>query len=231
MNNQLLYAVSFLTCYIWAFFCISEAELPKISVSANRTVKHNSRVEIACNLTEGKEADTTSLERISWYKNGELFKHVRLPDPDKTEDTLKPLYIQSAGVRDAGVYTCVLEVVLHEKNNYTISKSMELRSKNILFIFLLRLPFTSLVNSCVMNEHNNLTPFCSISTEAILNPFTGRCTCNSSQTFFNFIVVSGFAHGNGLSLISLFGNKISSLYNKSLFFLKSSQISIIFTEI
>lgn len=106
---------------------IPVADLPKISVSANRTVKHNSRVEIACNLTEGKEADTASLERISWYKNGELFKHVRLPDPDKTEGTLKPLYIQSAGVRDAGVYTCVLEVVLHQKKNYTISKSMELR--------------------------------------------------------------------------------------------------------
>ena len=183
MNNQLLYAVSFLTCYIWAFFCISVANLPKISVSANRTVKHNSRVEIACNLTKGKE-ETTTLKSISWYKNGELFARVRSPDPDKTEDTLKPLNLQSVGVRDAGVYTCLLEVVLRQKKDYNISKSMELRSKNILFLFLLRLPFISLVNSCVMHEHNNLTPFCSIPTEAILNPFTGRCTCNSSQTFF-----------------------------------------------
>ncbi|XP_068741194.1 neural cell adhesion molecule L1-like isoform X2 [Montipora capricornis] len=105
---------------------IPVANLPKISVSANRTVKHNSRVEIACNLTEGKEA-TTSLERISWYKNGELFESVRSPDPDKTEDTLKPLNLQSVGVRDAGVYTCLLEVVLRQAKNYNISKSMELR--------------------------------------------------------------------------------------------------------
>ncbi|XP_068740167.1 titin-like [Montipora capricornis] len=105
---------------------IPVANLPKISVSANRTVKHNSRVEIACNLTEGKEA-TTSLKRISWYKNGELFESVRSPDPDKTEDTLKPLNLQSVGVRDAGVYTCLLEVVLQHAKNYNISKSMELR--------------------------------------------------------------------------------------------------------
>ncbi|XP_068694015.1 peroxidasin-like isoform X2 [Montipora foliosa] len=105
---------------------IPVANLPKISVSANRTVKHNSRVEIACNLTEGEEA-TTSLKRISWYKNGELFESVRSPDPDKTEDTLKPLNLQSVGVRDAGVYTCLLEVVLRQTKNYNISKSMELR--------------------------------------------------------------------------------------------------------
>ena len=179
MNNRLLYAVS----YIWAFFCISVADLPKISVSASRTVKHNSLVEIACNLTEGKEA-TTSLEWISWYKNGELFERVRSPDPDKPEDSLTPLYLPSVSVRDAGVYTCLLEVLLQQERDYNISKSMELRSKNILFLFLLRLPFISLGNSCVMNEHNNLTPFCSISTEAILNPFTGRSTCNSAQTFF-----------------------------------------------
>ncbi|XP_068692478.1 uncharacterized protein [Montipora foliosa] len=106
---------------------IPVADLPKISVSANRTVKHNSRVEIACNLTEGEKAATTSLKSISWYKNGELYKRVRSPDPDKTEDTLEPLYLQSAGVRDAGIYTCLLEVVLEQKRDYNISKSMELR--------------------------------------------------------------------------------------------------------
>ena len=183
MNNQLLYAVSFLTCYIWAFFCISEAELPKISVSANRTVKHNSQVAITCNLTNA-EISSTGLVGISWYKNGELFERVRYPNPDKPEDSLPPLDLPSVGVRDGGVYTCLLEVLLRKSRKFNISKSMELRSKNILFSFLLRLPFISLVNSCVMNEHNNLTPFSIISTEAILNPFTGRCTCNSSQTFF-----------------------------------------------
>ncbi|XP_068741187.1 basigin-like isoform X1 [Montipora capricornis] len=105
---------------------IPEADLPQISVSANRTVKHNSLVEIACNLTEGKKA-TTSLQWISWYKNGELFERVRSPDPDQPGGSLTPLRLPSVGVREAGVYTCLLEVLLQKERNYNISESMELR--------------------------------------------------------------------------------------------------------
>ncbi|XP_068694017.1 uncharacterized protein [Montipora foliosa] len=105
---------------------IPEADLPKISVSANRTVKHNSWVEIACNLTEGKKT-TTSLKWISWYKNGKLFERVRSPDPDKPEGSLTPLRLPSVGVREAGVYTCLLEVLLQKERDYNISESMELR--------------------------------------------------------------------------------------------------------
>ncbi|XP_068692459.1 uncharacterized protein [Montipora foliosa] len=103
-----------------------EADLPKISVSANRTVKHNSWVEIACNLTEEKKT-TTSLKWISWYNNGQLFERVRSPDPDKPGGSLTPLRLPSVGVREAGVYTCLLEVLLQKERDYNISESMELR--------------------------------------------------------------------------------------------------------
>ena len=120
-------------------FCISVAELPIISVSENRTVEHNSHVVITCNLTEG-EISTTSLVAIAWYKNGVLFERIRSPNPDNPDDFLSPLDLPSVVVRDGGVYTCLLEVILRKSRRFNISKSMELRGKNII---LLKLPCIS----------------------------------------------------------------------------------------
>ena len=120
-------------------FCISVAEFPIISVSENRTVEHNSHVVITCNLTEG-EMSTASLEEIAWYKNEVRFERMRSPNPDNPDDFLTPLDLPSVGVRDGGVYTCLLEVLLRRVRSFNISKSMELRSKNII---LLKLPCIS----------------------------------------------------------------------------------------
>ena len=86
---------------------------------------------ITCNLTNA-EISSTSLEGISWYKNGELLERVRSPNPDKPEDSLTPLDLPSVGVTDGGVYTCHLEVLLRKYAEFNISKSMELRSKSII---------------------------------------------------------------------------------------------------
>ena len=110
---------------------ISESEIPKVSVSENRTVKHGSTVFITCNLTEGEiSKQSTPLKRISWYKDDELIESVRNPDPDVPGDFLSPLDISSVNVKDGGTYKCLVEVLLRKVKNYNISKTTELRSKN-----------------------------------------------------------------------------------------------------
>ena len=110
---------------------ISESEIPKVSVSENRTVKHGSTVSITCNLTEGEiSRQSTPLKRISWYKNDERIESVRCPDPNVPGDFLSPLDISSVNVRDGGTYKCLLEVLLRKVKNYNISQTMELRGKN-----------------------------------------------------------------------------------------------------
>ena len=110
---------------------ISEFELPKVSISENRTVEHGSRVVIMCNVSEGAiSRQRTPLKRISWYKNHELLQSVRNPDPQVPGDFLSPLDLRSVNAKDGGTYKCLLEVVLRKVKNYNISKTMELQSKN-----------------------------------------------------------------------------------------------------
>ena len=71
---------------------ISESEIPKVSVSENKTVEHSSRVVIMCNVTEGEIfRQRTPLTRISWFKNDVLLQSVRKPDPKVPGDFLSPL--------------------------------------------------------------------------------------------------------------------------------------------
>lgn len=108
---------------------ISEDELPKVSISENRTAEHGSRVVIICNVSKDARQRIT-LKRISWYKNHELLQSVRKPDPQVPGDFLSPLNLRSVNAKDGGTYKCLLEVLLRKVKNYNISKTMELRSKN-----------------------------------------------------------------------------------------------------
>lgn len=113
---------------------ISEYEIPKVSVSENRTVEHGSRVVIICNVSEDAiSRQRTPFKRISWYKNHELLQSVRNPDPEVPGDFLSPLDLLGVNAKDGGTYKCLLQVLLRRVKNYNISKTMELRSKNNIF--------------------------------------------------------------------------------------------------
>ena len=110
---------------------ISEFELPKVSISVNRTVEHGSRVVIMCNVSDDAiSRQRTPLKRISWYKNHDLLQSVRNPDPQVPGDFLSTLDLRSVNAKDGGTYKCLLEVALRKVKTYNISKTMELRSKN-----------------------------------------------------------------------------------------------------
>lgn len=62
-----------------------------------------------------------SLKKISWFKNGFLLESVRLPDPNSPENFLKPIMITDADVKDGGVYTCLLEVLVRGAANFNVT--------------------------------------------------------------------------------------------------------------
>lgn len=64
---------------------------------------------------------TPSLKKISWLKNGVLSESVRLPDPNSPKDFLKPIMITDADVKDGGVYTCLLEVLVRGAKNFNVT--------------------------------------------------------------------------------------------------------------
>ena len=97
--------------------------VPQISV-----LRHGESTTFSCNLTSKQDA-RTRLKRISWYKDGILLESIRNPNPDRPEDTLRPLVLKNIGVRDGGNYTCILEVLLRNIKEYNVSDSTVVESK------------------------------------------------------------------------------------------------------
>ena len=62
-------------------------------------------------------------------KDGVLLETLRNPDPREPRDMLGPLNIKDAGVRDGGIYTCLLEVVLRNIREYNVTASTVIHSK------------------------------------------------------------------------------------------------------
>ena len=62
-------------------------------------------------------------------KDGVLLESVRNPDPTVPRDTLGPLNIKDVGVRDGGIYTCLLEVLLRNIMEYNVTASTVIHSK------------------------------------------------------------------------------------------------------
>ena len=107
---------------------ISESEIPTVSVPKLSLLQHGDDIIITCNLTEGVSS-ATSLNRISWYKDGLEIQSVRNPDPNEPKDSLGPLELKNVGVRDGGEYECRLEVKLRKKKKHNVSDTTMVRSK------------------------------------------------------------------------------------------------------
>ena len=83
-------------------------------------VEHDVGITIHCNVTKGL-SPRTKRKRISWFKDGVLKQSVENPDPSE------PLVIKKVSVRDGGVYSCLLEVLLRNVKGYHVSDSTVLR--------------------------------------------------------------------------------------------------------
>ena len=105
------------------------SEIPKVVVPDSKVLQHGDDVTLICNLTERGNQASTPLKRISWFKENVLLESVRNPDPQNSKDTLGPLTIKDVGVRDGGNYTCLLEVLLRNIREYTVSDTTVIHSK------------------------------------------------------------------------------------------------------
>ena len=107
---------------------LSAEELPKVSVSKPTILQRGADFTIVCNLTKAQYSSTT-LERISWFKDSRLKQSVRNPDSSNPENSLGPLVIRYAGVRDGGSYTCLLQALLRNTKKYNVSDTTMIRSE------------------------------------------------------------------------------------------------------
>ena len=104
-------------------------EIPKVVLPDSKVLQHNDNVTLICNLTDRGDRAATPLKRISWFKDNVLLETLRDPDPPNPRDTLGPLTIKGAGVRDGGNYTCLLEVLLRNIREYNVSDYTVIHSK------------------------------------------------------------------------------------------------------
>ena len=104
-------------------------EIPRVFVPKIGTLQRGDDVTLTCSLNEGGNGAFTALKRISWFKDGALLESVRNPDPENPKDTLGPLKIYGVSVRDGGKYTCLLEVLLRNVLEYTVSDDTVIHSE------------------------------------------------------------------------------------------------------
>ncbi|XP_074630031.1 uncharacterized protein LOC141888882 isoform X2 [Acropora palmata] len=95
-------------------------EIPTIHVTKPGSLQHGQNYVLRCNVTS-RGSGAPSLKKISWFKNGFLLESVRLPDPNSPKDFLKPIMIRDADVKDGGVYTCLLEVLVRGAANFNVT--------------------------------------------------------------------------------------------------------------
>ncbi|PFX11754.1 Hemicentin-2 [Stylophora pistillata] len=99
---------------------ITRAEIPTVKVTDSSTLNPGDDITIFCNLTDRGNENSTPLKRISWFKDGKLLRSVRNPDPDVKQDFIAPIHLTSFNVRQAGIYTCLLEVKLRHIKEYSV---------------------------------------------------------------------------------------------------------------
>ena len=105
------------------------SEIPKVVVPDSKVLQHGDDVALICNITERGNQASTPLKRISWFKDNVLLETLRNPDPQNPNDTVSPVTIKDAGVRDGGNYTCLLEVLLRNIRDYDVSDKAVIHSK------------------------------------------------------------------------------------------------------
>lgn len=99
-------------------------EIPKLLTSKVNILQHGKESRIYCNITD-KGSQATKLRRMLWFKDDELVENT----PDNNITDFNPLVIRNVGVKDAGNYTCVLEMRLRGVKHYSVRDTTLVSSK------------------------------------------------------------------------------------------------------
>ena len=133
------------------------SEIPKIVVPDVVDVEGNDDVTLTCNLTERGSQYFTHLKRISWLKDGVVLSSVRNPDPEDPRDMPSQLKIKYASIKDGGNYTCLLQVLLRQFIEYTVTASTIIRGKKnrilLILLVLLRMAFFSFMTRIFFSDN------------------------------------------------------------------------------
>ena len=98
-----------------------------MSVTKARMLQRGDSTQIFCNVTNNSWF--SRLMRISWYKDGVIKQSVRNPNPGNPAETLTPLVIRNAELKDGGNYTCLLEVLVKYVKAINVTDSTVIRSE------------------------------------------------------------------------------------------------------
>ena len=93
---------------VYTFLHFRKWNSNSVKVTDSSVLNPGDDIIIFCNLTKRGNENSTSLRRISWYKDGKLLESVRYPDPDVQQDFIAPLKVTKVGVQQGGNYTCLL---------------------------------------------------------------------------------------------------------------------------
>ena len=105
-----------------------ENEIPKVTVTPDTQIlKHDEDLNLFCNLTN-KGSDGNKLEKMYWFKDDVLLDSLKIEESEK--DSLEfPREIKRVGVRNGGIYSCVLEAKLRGVLGHNVSDDAMIRSK------------------------------------------------------------------------------------------------------
>lgn len=105
-----------------------ENEIPKVTVTPDTQVlKHDEDLTLFCNLTN-KGSDGNKLEKMYWFKDDVLLDSLKIEESEK--DSLEfPREIKRVGVRNGGIYSCVLEAKLRGVLGHNVSDDAMIRSE------------------------------------------------------------------------------------------------------
>lgn len=105
---------------------IKKNEIPKVTVTPHTQVlKHDEDLTLFCNLTN-KGSDGNKLEKMYWFKDDVLLDSLKIEESEK--DSLEfPREIKRVGVRNGGIYSCVLEAKLRGVLGHNVSDDAMIR--------------------------------------------------------------------------------------------------------
>lgn len=105
---------------------IKKNEIPKVTVTPDTQVlKHDEDLTLFCNLTN-KGSDGNKLEKMYWFKDDVLLDSLKIEESEK--DSLEfPREIKRVGVRNGGIYSCVLEAKLRGVLGHNVSDDAMIR--------------------------------------------------------------------------------------------------------
>lgn len=107
-------------------YAIEKSEVPKVTVTPHvQVLKNDEDLTLFCNLTN-RGSDGTDLENMFWFKDGVLLNSIPIGESEKVTLELS-LKIGSVGVKDGGIYSCLLGVKLRRVLEHNVSDDALIR--------------------------------------------------------------------------------------------------------